>query len=337
MSTAYAITVDTEEEWDWNAGWPRENLSLKNIARLPHFQEICARYGASVTYFTDHAVLADPASREILLRLAEQPGVEIGMHIHPWNTPPHGPDAKGSPVQARETFLRNLDDDLIISKLSTTYETFREIGLQPTSFRGGRYSSGGVIHRFLQEHGFVADASVVPFTTWRDDGAPDYRNRDLLPQRIAPLRPGEMGLWEIPLSLGFSRRPFAFWHRVYDGIERSPLRYLRLIGIAERVGIVRRAWLNFEDPLGHNMLPFLCTLRRMQLPLICFTLHSSSLLPGGNHYTTSADDEQRIYRDLESALSTLASWEEFYPGTISEVAQALEREQHASHRHQPVG
>src|SRR5262245_29085545 len=142
MATLYTLTVDTEEEWDWSSGWPIDNLSTANIACLPRFQEICSRHGAAVTYFTDYAVLDNARARDILLDIARQPRVEIGMHIHPWNTPPllH----RGS-VAARETFLHNLPPEVIRAKLTSVYDRFQEVGLTPTSFRGGRYSSGGVI------------------------------------------------------------------------------------------------------------------------------------------------------------------------------------------------
>jgi len=177
-STYYTVTVDNEEEWDWAAGWPVENLAVTNSRALPKFQSLCSRYGVKPTYFTNLAVLDNTESRQTLVEIAQADGVEIGMHIHPWNTPPIEP---GTNVTARTTFLRNLPTEIIRAKLSAVYEGFAKLGLRPTSFRGGRYSSGGVIHEFLQERGFIADCSVVPFTSWPDDGAPDYRHRDLTP------------------------------------------------------------------------------------------------------------------------------------------------------------
>ena len=50
-STLYTLTVDTEEEWDWDAAFPTSQLSLRNIDQLPRLQEVCSRHGAAVTYF----------------------------------------------------------------------------------------------------------------------------------------------------------------------------------------------------------------------------------------------------------------------------------------------
>lgn len=321
MPTLYTITVDTEEEWDWSAGWPIDNLSVSNVEALPRFDDVCARHGARVTYFTNHAVLKDPKASTILLKLAKRPRVEIGMHIHPWNTPPGILNEK---VVARDTFLHNHPPDIIRAKLTTVYQAFEALGLKPTSFRGGRYSSGGVIHDFLRDKGFLADASVVPYTTWFDDGAPDYRDRDLLPRRLPPRVDGEAPLWEVPLSFGYTRRPISFWAGLFNSLEGGPLR--RLIGLASRIGLARKAWLNFENELGRDMLPFLRLLRDQQLPAVCFTLHSSSLKAGGNGYTPDETARERLFTYLDAILTEVAGWNDFKPATVTEVAQHLERE-----------
>lgn len=328
QTTYYTVTVDTEEEWDWSGGWPVQNLSLTNIQSLPRFQKLCATHGAKPTYFVDQAVLDDAVARQILLETKGMSACEIGMHIHPWNTPPV---TAGTKPTARTTFLRNLPDQEIRAKLQSVYDALERCGLRPTSFRGGRYSSGGVVHEFLQERGFVAECSVVPFTTWPDDGAPDYRHRDLSPVRIPPKQDGGAAMWELPLTLGFSRGSFRFWQRAFETIERTPLRLLRLIGLAEKLGVVRKVWLNFEIGDPHDWTPFLKLLQRKGLPCICFTVHSSSLAAGPGPYTRSAADEDRIFGQIDSMLAALRRLPGFVPATASEVASHLER-QYASGR-----
>src|SRR5262249_39616214 len=131
--------------------------------------------------------------------------------------------------------------------------------------------------------------------------------------------------WEIPLTLAYSRRPFDLWHWVYEAIEHSPLRHLHLIGLASMTGLINRVWLNFEMEMGRHMLPFLHVLRRLQLPCICFTLHSSSLLVGGNRYTSTTADRQRLFAQVDEVLGAVARWEDFRPATVTEVATHLER------------
>jgi hypothetical protein len=326
-STPFAITVDTEEEWDWSSGYPTGAPRCANIERLPEFQDACDRYGAAVTYFVNHAVLADFAARRVIIELSRRPRVEIAMHIHPWNTPPLQPVEK---VPERDSFLHNLPLDLALAKLDAVYAAFAECDLKPLSFRGGRYSSSPAIQQWLRDHGFVADSSVLPYYHWVDDGAPDYRHRDPRPTRLS----GEPPLWELPLSFGFTRRPFAFWRRTLA--VASALRPLRLVGLLSRTGIVERAWLNFENPLGEGMPALIRVLRRMGLPYLCFTLHSSSLLVGGSPYSTSPAAVERLFRTLTDTLSRLAADAGFVPATMAEIAHRLESQHDARHRNQPA-
>jgi hypothetical protein len=316
-------TVDTEEEWDWSAAYPLDGASVSNIDQLGRFQALCERYAMAPTYFTNFAVINDPRARAAMQQIALRPGVEIGMHIHPWHTPPV--DAS-RPVVQRDTFLHNHSSDAVLAKLTTAYRGLVDAGLPPTSFRGGRYSSGGDIHRFLQANGFVADCSVVPFTTWPDDGAPDFRGRGLAPVRIAPAGDGQTPLWELPLSMGFSRTPFELWARAFETIERGPLRSLHLIGIAERLRLVRRVWLNFEIDDPYDWTPFMLLLQRLGVPCITLTVHSSSLVAGPGPYTRTAADEQRIYGKIETVFDAIRRLPGFVPATASRVAHFLENE-----------
>ena len=321
MTTLFTMTVDTEEEWYWDTGWPRQNLTVENIRHLPRFQELCSRHGVATTYYTNYAVFDNSEARTILMQIAHLTHVEIGMHIHPWNTPPFDLHC---PVKTQDTFIHNLPVEVAIQKLENVYSRFVENGLKPTSFRGGRYSSGPAVQQFLRDKGFWVDSSVVPYASWKDTGAPDYRHRDVYPVRLPPRREGDQPLWEIPLTMGFSRRPFQFWRRAFACVGRSWLRKLRLVGIAERLGLVRQVWLNFEQPLGWNMLPFLRKLRRMQVPCICFTLHSSSLMAGKNRYTPTQADEDRLFAYLDEIFGTIAEWPDFQSATATEVALRLE-------------
>ena len=323
-------TVDTEEEWDWSGPYPVARTSVANVAGLDRFQSLCERHGMHATYFTNHAVMADARGRETMQSLAARPGVEVGMHIHPWNTPPI---ERTEGVTSRDTYLHNAPPEVVDAKLEAAWGALVDAGLRPTSFRGGRYSSGGRIHDFLRRRRFVADCSVVPYTGWAEDGAPDYRHRDVMPVRLAPREPGELALWELPLSLGYSRRPFATWAKVFERIETTALRRLRLIGIAERLGIVRRVWLNFEIGDRSDWTPFLSLLQSMGVPCVTLTVHSSSLVAGPGPYTRSADDERRIFEQIDHVFATLRRLPGFEPATASRVATALES-RHASTRNQ---
>ncbi|WP_436714995.1 hypothetical protein U8335_19800 [Roseiconus lacunae] len=324
----YTVTVDTEEEWDWSSSFRTSYESVENIKALPDFQSACDRLGVKATYFVNHSVLKNHEASARIRELNQHPNVEIGFHIHPWNTPPYS--ASEEVVPTRESFLHNVPREIAIQKLDTVLEAFADNDIQPTSFRGGRYSTSTWIQDHLFQHGCIADASVLPFTTWADEGAPDFRDRDLTPRRRS-MGDGAHGLWEIPLTLAFTRKPWRFWHQFYQAGERTPLKQLRCIGIAERT-LVKKVWLNLEHPLGTSIEALLPILRRSEVSTINFTLHSSSLAPGLNPYTRTASDLKRLYARLESAVAMLNGWHETSPATVTEVARHLEAQYHENSR-----
>jgi len=317
-----AITIDTEEGWKWDDGFPVREYDIENILHLDRFHDLCQRYGLSTTYFTNHAVFADPKSAAVMASLATTGCTEIGMHLHPWITPPSASDDNSS----HASFLENLPSKLATEKLAATYRLMREQGFQPTSFRGGRYSTGETTQRFLLEHGFVADASVCPFSTWEDPGAPDYRDTDERPQRISDpaVSDQQTGLWSIPLTRVFSRRPFTTWNRCFKFIENTPLTHARLIGIMEKAGIVQKIWLNFESEPLAPMQWLIRNATRLNLPYLCFTIHSSSLSTGLNPYSQKPEQVEKIFYNIEQTFKLLITLEKFEPATISEIAHFLE-------------
>ena len=325
----YSITIDTEEEWDWDAGWPVRDHSLNNISVTPEFQKLIRKHGARSTWFTNWSVLENAKTRDIMLRVAEDESVELGMHIHPWLTPPLKMDGKAG--GSRESYLENLDKQSIHAKLDAVWDTFDSNGLSPVSFRGGRYSSGADVQKFLRQKGFIADASVVPYTDWEDDGSPDYSHRRIFPERTPPVEPNEKALWEVPVTLGYTRPNFTRWSKVLRTFSKSPLRHLRCVGIFERTGVVKRVWLNFEDTNAQDMLQLIDVLVKLEVPCICFTVHSSSLYVGGNPYSKTAEDVKRIWDTANTVLENVARRPDFEPAKIAEIAQTLEA-QHESNR-----
>ncbi|TWU01278.1 polysaccharide deacetylase family protein [Stieleria varia] len=323
----FVVTIDTEEEWDWQGGFPVREYSVENIARLDRFHDLCQRFGVATTYFTNHAVLDNSAAASVIKGFSQTNKTEIGMHVHPWLTPPLG-DSGPNDYNTREmSFLENLPGTVARKKLETTYQRHLDHGFLPTSFRGGRYSTGRVTQEFLLKHRFLVDASICPFSTWEDRGAPDYRYQTEQPTRIGDSNDANATpLWSLPLTRVYSRRPFLFWNSIFTGIEHSWISKLRLIGILEATRIARRIWLNFETESAERMLWLIQNAARLQLPYLCFTVHSSSLSVGPSPYARSQDQVDRIFDGIERTFQLLNRLPEFEPSTISEIAIALEKQ-----------
>ncbi len=49
----FVLTIDTEEEWQWDEEFPQHNCSVGNVEKLPAFQTFCESLGIRPTYFVD--------------------------------------------------------------------------------------------------------------------------------------------------------------------------------------------------------------------------------------------------------------------------------------------
>lgn len=72
------------------------------------------------------------------------------MHIHPWTYPLEESDCV---INVRDTYLHNSSREVITKKLKKCLGDLNAAGIHPTSFRGGRYSSGSVVQEFLCANG----------------------------------------------------------------------------------------------------------------------------------------------------------------------------------------
>lgn len=316
----YTITVDTEEEWDWASGFTTDLRSVNNIDGVARFQSTCEAFGAKVTYFVNYSVLCSKQASELIQELHRNPMAEIGLHYHPWNTPPF---TTTGTINREETFLANLPWTVAKAKLDTLLSKFNDFGIHPKSFRGGRYSTNEKIQEYLFDHGIVADCSIVPYTHWNDPGAPDYtkRNNKVIRKEFGKRK---NGLWEIPLTRGFTRGNWDRMASIFNAIERSPLRYFRLIGILERAGVVKRVWLNLEQTSGSDNCSLLSIIKTHNLSAINFTLHSSSLCVGFSPYVVTKADYNRFYENLNQVLKRISDDTRFEPVTVNELVERLE-------------
>jgi hypothetical protein len=327
--TFVSLTIDTEEEWNWSSGFSQAPGGVANICEgLIPFHELCKSYGLKPTYFTNFSVLNDSKASPIIRKIAADPSSEIGLHIHPWNTPPFDNQQTSYP---RHSFLHNLSRELAIAKIQSVFNAFYKEGIVPTSFRGGRYSTSPHIQQFLAENSIIADASVMPFTSWVDDGAPNFENRNLIPVR-RQFAGDSRFIWELPLTLAFTRGPEQFWRHVFRRLSCKPFSRFRMIGVIERF-FCKRIWLNLENPLTDRIPLLLSKLKTRKLPHINITLHSSSLIVGQSPYTKNQHHLNLLKLRLKQCVESLSEWDHFTPATVSEIATKLEKQYHACARH----
>src|SRR5208337_1476965 len=106
------ITIDTEED-NWGVFSPTGH-TLKNLDRIPVLQELFDAYNVKPTYLITYPVATDTESITLLREIEKSGRCEIGMHCHPWNTPPFE-EIPGD----NNSMLCNLPCDLQYKKMSS--------------------------------------------------------------------------------------------------------------------------------------------------------------------------------------------------------------------------
>lgn len=316
------VSIDTEED-NWTA--TRDAISVENVRRLPELHRFLTDRALRPTYFVDYPVATTDFAIGILRDLAGDARAEIGAHLHPWNTPP-----LDEPLTDANTMLRNLPGPLQRAKLATlTAALGNAIGRAPTCFRAGRFGLGREGVSALIDAGFTVDSSVTPHVSWRSHGeGADHRGVPAhcyrLDGRGSLDEPVESGpLVEVPLSSGFTRRPFGWRSRAQDVLDGGLARRLRISAVASRTGFVRRVLGCPETNDANDMLQLARWLVEDGVGFIHFFFHSPSLVPGLTPFVRSDDDLRALFDNVSRLVDGLARLGHVEPMTVSEAAEAL--------------
>lgn len=163
-----AVTLDVEEEGLFSGRYPRAGAGLSNIALLERLAFLPGDFGLPLTYLCDYPVAMDPASRELISRLAAQGQGEIGAHLHHWNTPPFLDPPRVEPVPSHL-----LPPELLKAKFETLFAALeRWTGEAPRSHRMGRWDLRRFMLPMLAELGIEVESSIAPRR--QVPGGPDH-------------------------------------------------------------------------------------------------------------------------------------------------------------------
>ncbi|SIN98272.1 hypothetical protein SAMN02745824_2528 [Parasphingorhabdus marina DSM 22363] len=290
----FLITVDTEEEFDWNGPFERKGHTTISVPKLLRFQEFVAKYGVKPVYFVDYSIIEDEEAAAFLKSVCEQGTASVGVHLHPWVNPPF--DEETSP---RNSFAGNLSPELEEAKMMFLCEAIEKAtGKRPVAYRAGRYGVGPNTIDILLKNGFLLDSSVRSHFDYSAEGGPDFTAVGSEPFWL-----GEgTSLLEMPLTTvvsGMLRKQHLPLLKLMNRSEIMAAAISRL-GIVERIpltpeGISTREAREAIDVAlddGHKML--------------VFSFHSPSLSPGHTPYVRTSDDLNRFYdwwRDIMSHLA----------------------------------
>lgn len=301
------VVIDTEEEFDWRRPHARENTSVTAIAAQGLAQEVFARHGITPTYVIDYPVASSPPAVEALRIFADRGHCRIGAHLHPWVNPPHT-----ETVNAHNSYPGNLPAALEREKLEVLTAAIAEgFGAKPMVYKAGRYGVGPATAQILEDIGYRIDVSVVPFTSFADDGGPDFSTAAFDPSWFGPK--GE--LLEIPLSCGFYGALRSLGPALFPRLSGATGMSLRLPGILARSGLLERIRLTPEGVDLAANIRLARSLYDQGCRIFSFTYHSPSLVPGMTPYVRS---EQQLSQFLHTMDRFFAFFREKLGGRPSE-------------------
>jgi hypothetical protein len=316
------VSVDTEED-NWVP--TRTGITVANIPELRRLARSFERWGVRASYFTTYQVAAQAPAVDVLREIQAGGSAEIGAHLHPWNTPPFE-----EPLLPRHSMMKNLPRELQLAKLQRLTATLRDaFGVAPTAFRAGRFGLGTSAVSALASCGYQVDSSVTPFVSWEaTDEGPTFVGAPLDVYRIGVGQdvtvPDPVGpLVEVPLTCGYTGFSSRRWRSVHGVLQARPWRWLRVAGLAARLGVTKLTILTPEVESVRSLLALSRAALRGGVRHLQLFLHSLVLRPGLSPWTSSVRDVERIYGTIESYLDGLSKTVSVRFATASEAAIAL--------------
>lgn len=287
------LTVDTEEEFDWNAPFQREGYGLDHVGELPRFQAFCEEIGAHPVYLVDWPITKSESAVAIIREAVARGAAELGVQLHPWVNPPFDEE-----LSEANSFPGNLAPALERAKFDALRERVREVfDTDPLIYRAGRYGVGPATASMLREAGVAIDTSVRSLFDYSAAGGPDFSDYPLAPYWLDD----ERTLLELPITTifwGVLRQQGRWVHRLQRHVPTffaafSRLRLLERIALTPEGVSVDEAIRGIDIALDDG------------LPLLVLSLHSPSLAPGHTPYAADAAGVEAIYTWLREVYAYL--------------------------------
>lgn len=316
-----SFTVDTEPDNVWR---DFRSQSLANIDGLGRFQRFVTERGVAPTYLITHSVVTDARAARVLHELRDIGPLEIGTHLHAWETPPF---LTSQHDQNHQVFAHELPSEHVHAKLEALTRLIRnELG-QPVSYRAGRFGFNASHIRILESLGYIVDSSITPLADRRrgrglplelgGKGGRDYRSAPLDPYHPSyenDLTPGSATLLEIPVTVGPTRRggPLVSAYRYGPDLLQ---RLLRKAGLSDLIiaSVPEIKWPLLESMIrtaiadGHRTITFI--------------LHSSETMVGGAPWIQTEDQLEGFYDRLGRCINLLSSYADARFMTLGDVAR----------------
>lgn len=288
---ALIFTIDTEEAFDWSE-FRHDDHRVSPPQDLDPLQALCEAFGVRPLYFVTYPLLTDAASAGYFRRLAEDGRADLGLHLHQWNTPPVG-GYQGEYY----SWQSNLPPAVHAAKLRALAGAFeRAFGFRAVAHRAGRYGVGPQCYADLAEIGVRYDFSPSPAFDWSARGGPDFSAVSNHPFTAETPR-GAVHV--TPVCGAFALRGTRHFFRQPDtpGLSGRHLGHRRLLTAPLR--------LTCEQARFEELVSLTHCLARSEVPVLTFSLHSTSMTVGASPYSPDA-------AAIDAQLSLMRRYLEFF-------------------------
>ena len=308
-----AASLDVEEEGLFSGCYAHSGASVTNTAQLTRLEPLFER-GIRPTLFCTYSVLTDRAAQARLARLSERHELEIGAHLHHWNTPPLDPagDGASSHSTLAQIATQGLPLPLMAAKLKNLFDAGRQLQARPlTSFRMGRWDLRGAHWPLLAQTGVLCDASVRPLHFAPSGHGPDHF---AAPHEPYWVQVEGQRIFEVPLTV----TPLAtFLPRIAQANRRSTdffKKHLRHWGVLALLPVYHPLW---------AMQAITRLYVRRGGKALSLTWHSSEMQPGATPHLPDEDAVKRLLDKIIAYVDWLSAHWEIRHMTMTDMRETV--------------
>lgn len=306
------LTVDTEEEFDWDAPFCATGYGLDHVPAIARFQNFCEEIDVCPLYLVDWPIVQSEQAIALIGEAISRGKAEVGVQLHPWVNPPHDEE-----VATHNSFAGNLDPQLETAKFNTLRDAIEEkFGTKPLIYRAGRYGLGPNSAAMLADAGIAIDTSVRSNYDYSNRHGPDYSRHPLKPYWVD----AERSLIELPVTT------------VYWGVLRQQAALLEpltkkfpvLGSVLARSGMLEKIPLTPEGVTATEALRGIDIAIDDGLPVIVLSFHSPSLAVGHTPYVRSQADLEALYSWFETVYTYLGQ-RGVKPTNVAQILSAISK------------
>lgn len=288
----FILTVDTEEEFDWEKPFARRGFGTSHLTAVPRFQSLCNESGVTPCYLVDYPITEDVYGVETLGGFADAGLAEIGVQLHPWVNPPFEEE-----LSTYNSYACNLPEALERAKLTHLYQAIVDrFGIRPDAYRAGRYGAGPNTPSILTDLDIAIDTSVRSRFDYSEQGGPNYAFHPVNPYWIK-----RGALLELPLTT------------IFSGVMRSAgnVVFGEWFGSQTARSMLARSNMLERIALTPEGIPLAKAIEAIDIALldgvkiINLSLHSPSLAVGHTPYVRDESQLAELHAWLTGVLSHL--------------------------------